>query len=45
MTISTSLIIFSPSRPVPLAQVADGLAFIPHSIYYTISQHTTNRRY
>ena len=29
MTISTSLIIFSPSRPVPLAQVADGLAFIP----------------
>ena len=29
MTISTSLIIFSPSRPVPLAQAADGLAFIP----------------
>ena len=29
MTISTSLIIFSPSRPVPLAPVADGLAFIP----------------
>ena len=27
------------------AQTATGLAFIPHSIYYTISQHTTNRRY
>ena len=29
MTLLISFITFSPSRPVPLAQAADGLAFIP----------------
>ena len=32
MTILTSFIIFSPSRTVPIAQAADGLAFIPPSL-------------
>ena len=36
MTLLISFITFSPPRPVPLAQAADGLAFILPSTYYTI---------
>ena len=40
MTILTSFIIFSPSRTVPLAQAADGLAFIPTSLPTTQFSNT-----